>query len=269
MVKKYRKAVFIVAYARVGKSFEYVLLKRKKRWVGWEFPKGGVDDGESLRETAMREIYEETGQKARNIKKFEVSGKYDYSREFPDRKGIAGQTYTLFAIEIKKKEIIFDTKEHSDFTWMDFEKAFEKLNFVNQKECLKIVDDWLNKRKKIFREVVSSSGKLILAGKNSENNEELINQISPNEEVFHSAKPGSPFVNIKGFADENSTKEAAIFCASLSQDWRDNKKDVEIHWFKGKDIYKDKKMKEGCFCVRNVKKIKVKKNEIEKWLKKN
>lgn len=117
-----------------------------------------------------------------------------------------------------------------------------------------------------FREMTTHSGKLVYAGKNAKNNEELIAQVEPNEDVFHTAKPGSPFVNIKGRSNKKDRKEAAIFCAKQSQDWRDNKQDVIVHYFKGKDIYKNKLMKLGTFGIRKKKKlIKVKKMEIEKW----
>jgi len=119
-----------------------------------------------------------------------------------------------------------------------------------------------------FREFKSSSGKLVLAGKNAENNEELVNQAGKNEDVFHTAAAGSPFVNIKGKGNKKDKKEAAIFCASKSQDWRNNKSDVEVHLFAGKDIYKEKGMEIGTFGVRKFKTIKIKKKEIEEFLKK-
>lgn len=118
-----------------------------------------------------------------------------------------------------------------------------------------------------FREFKTSSGKLVLGGKNEKNNEELVAQIEPEELVFHTEKPGSPFVNIK---DKNPSskdiKESAIFCASKSQDWRDNKSDVKVNLFKGKDIYKTKEMKIGTFGVKNKKNILIKKQEIEEFL---
>jgi len=118
-----------------------------------------------------------------------------------------------------------------------------------------------------FREFKTSSGRLVLAGKNAENNEELIKQVEKDEDIFHTAKPGSPFVNIKGKSTKKDIKEAAIFCASKSQDWRDNKSNVKIHWFKGKDIYKEKGMKTGTFGVKKHKTILINKKEIEKFLK--
>jgi predicted ribosome quality control (RQC) complex YloA/Tae2 family protein len=110
--------------------------------------------------------------------------------------------------------------------------------------------------------------KIILAGKSAGNNEEIVKQVSEDEEVFHTALPGSPFVNIKGKADEKTIKQAAIFCASKSQAWRDNHSDILVHQFKGKDIYKKKGMKLGTFGVKNFKEILVKKSEIENFIEK-
>ncbi|MDP2628464.1 MAG: NFACT RNA binding domain-containing protein [Nanoarchaeota archaeon] len=114
-----------------------------------------------------------------------------------------------------------------------------------------------------LREFETTSGKKVLAGKDANTNEDLIKQVGANEEVFHTAKPGSPFVNIKGEANKKDIKEAAIFCARKSQDWRDNKTDVEVHHFKGKDIYKTKGMKLGTFGVKKFKVIKIKRKELE------
>ena len=113
-----------------------------------------------------------------------------------------------------------------------------------------------------FRELITRSGKKIIVGKDAESNEELVNQVGKDEEVFHTASPGSPFVNIKGEAKKTDIKEASIICAKYSRDWKKNKKDVVVHIFKGKDIYKNKEMKLGTFGVKKFKAIRVKKNEI-------
>lgn len=114
-----------------------------------------------------------------------------------------------------------------------------------------------------FRKFETSTGKTVLGGKNAENNEELVSQVRKDEVVLHTKSPGSPFVNIKGKAEKADIKEAAIFCARYSQDWRDNHRDVEVHVFSGKDIHKEKGMKLGTFGVRKFKSIVVKKKDIE------
>ncbi|MEK6906313.1 MAG: NFACT RNA binding domain-containing protein [Nanoarchaeota archaeon] len=116
-----------------------------------------------------------------------------------------------------------------------------------------------------LRKFTTASGTLILAGKDAESNEKLIEQVEKDEEVFHTVLPGSPFVNIKGKPKKPDIKEAAIFCARYSREWKKNKKDIIIHRFKGVDIYKLKGMKTGTFGVKKFKIIKIKKSEIEKW----
>lgn len=122
-----------------------------------------------------------------------------------------------------------------------------------------------------FRESTTSSGKIILAGKSAENNEYLIKQAGKEETVLHTKAPGSPFVNIKNNGKrvtKKDLKEAAVLCARYSQDWRDNKQDVTVHYFKGKDVYKIKDMKLGTFGVKKFQEINVKKKDIEKFMEK-
>lgn len=120
-------------------------------------------------------------------------------------------------------------------------------------------------KKNNFRKFETKNGTKIIAGRNDESNEKLVGQAEKDEEVFHTKEPGSPFVNIKGKPKKGDVKDAAIFCAKFSRDWKKNHKDVEVHRFKGKDIYKEKGMKIGTFGVKKHKIIKIKKKEIEGW----
>ncbi len=58
-------------------------------------------------------------------------------------------------------------------------------------------------------------------------------------------------------------------CAKHSQDWRDNKKDVLVHYFLSNDVNKEKDMKTGTFGVKKFKEIKVKKEDILDFEKKS
>jgi 8-oxo-dGTP pyrophosphatase MutT (NUDIX family) len=148
----YRKAVFIVVYKideKTKKTF-YIILKRKLHWKGWEFPKGGIDDGEKSIKTALRETKEETGLKPFKIKRYSMKGKYLYTKFLKDRPKFKGQTYELFSAEVKQKsnqKIKLDPKEHSNYIWLPFDKAIKKLSWPNQKKCLKIVNKNINNKK--------------------------------------------------------------------------------------------------------------------------
>jgi len=114
------------------------------------------------------------------------------------------------------------------------------------------------------REIILPSGTRIFLGRNSENNDELVDGCRGKKNtILHTAKPGSPFCVIdKLNPTKDEIKRSAIICASKSRDWRDNKKDVAIHVFTGKDAYKSKLMKSGTWGVKKLRKIKIKKEDI-------
>ena len=150
MKPKFRRAVFIVTYAKKDDSILYLILKRHKNWKGWEFPKGGIDIGESERHAVIRELKEETGLIPLNnhVKKFNIKGMYKYKKKPNSSTGFVGQSYKLFAIEVsfpKYGKIKIDGHEHSTWKWFDIQKAKNKVTFNNQKDCLKIVDECVKK----------------------------------------------------------------------------------------------------------------------------
>ncbi len=111
---------------------------------------------------------------------------------------------------------------------------------------------------------MTSSGLKIFGGRDAENNDKLVWDAKPGDVLLHTSAPGSPFVNIGNSASKKDLKEAAIFCAKFSQDWRDSKRDVVVNVFCRKDMIKEGKKKSGTWNVRKQKRIKVKAVEIMK-----
>ena len=122
-----------------------------------------------------------------------------------------------------------------------------------------------------FREVKLKSGNRIFLGRNAENNDELMKKFKGKENVIlHTESPGSPFCVIERLnPGREEIKASGAVCARYSQDWRDNKKDVKVNVFTGKDVRKPWFAKKGTWNVRKVKgkgrTIKVKKAEIKKF----
>lgn len=113
-----------------------------------------------------------------------------------------------------------------------------------------------------FREFVAESGKRVFGGCNAENNDKLIWAAKSNDVILHTLASGSPFVNVGEGPSKKDLKEAAIFCARYSQDWRDGKKDVVVNKFLRRDMKKGIFMKAGSWKVRKLEKIVVKKKDI-------
>jgi len=113
-----------------------------------------------------------------------------------------------------------------------------------------------------FREYVTASGLRIFGGKSAESNDELVKGAGKNDVMLHTLAPGSPFVNVGEKPSKKDLKEAAVFCARYSQDWRDGKRDVVVNKFFRRDMNKSLKMKAGLWKVGRSEGVVVKKNEI-------
>ena len=99
----------------------------------WRLPKGWIDEGETLEETALREVREEGGVEAKIIKKIETI-KYFY---IAPNKGKILKFVTFYLMEwIKDFPEGFDG-ETSEIKWLPFDKAYKLLSFSNEKQILK------------------------------------------------------------------------------------------------------------------------------------
>ena len=122
---------------------------------------------------------------------------------------------------------------------------------------------------KKFREFTLKSGTEIELGKDAESNDELMKKLKGKENtILHTVAPGSPFCVIKEInPSAKDILESGIICARYSQDWRDNKKDVKMSIFIGKDIKKERGMDTGTWAVRKARTKTIKKKDIEDFLK--
>jgi len=122
-----------------------------------------------------------------------------------------------------------------------------------------------------FREIVLKSGTKILLGKNAESNDELMKKFKgKGNTILHTSAPGSPFGVIENLKTESKDIiEAGVIVAKYSQDWRNNKKDIIVDVFTGKDISKPWFSKTGTWKVRKSKKVKIKKEDILIFERKN
>ena len=114
---------------RKEKGVLYYLLLHESYWG---FSKGNIEKGEGLKETVRREVEEETGIKdIEFVSGFKEQIDYFYKKE---RKTIY-KTVIFFLAETKTKEVKLSF-EHTDFEWLPYEKALDKLTFKNAKEIL-------------------------------------------------------------------------------------------------------------------------------------
>lgn len=108
-------------------SFKVLILKRTPERSGyWQPVCGGVENGEKLIETALREVLEETGIK--NIKSI-IDLEYTFTYK-EIKKGILMdmQDY-CFAVEIENESDVKLSDEHEEFRWCSYIEAKEYLKW--------------------------------------------------------------------------------------------------------------------------------------------
>lgn len=80
-----RQGVLAIIFKKIGSRHYFLILKKRYPWIGWEFPKGGLREGEDEQEGLLREIEEETGLADLEIISkipFEISYNYPQDKQF-------------------------------------------------------------------------------------------------------------------------------------------------------------------------------------------
>ena len=96
----------------------------------WQFPQGGIDQGEEVKEALFRELEEEIGtDKAKIVGEYPEWISYDFPEKIAQKmKPYKGQTQRYFLLKLKKDaEINLDT-EHPEFMDYKFVSVEDVLN---------------------------------------------------------------------------------------------------------------------------------------------
>ena len=104
----------------------------KNMYEGWVLPKGTVEDGEEYKETAIREVLEETGVSASIIK---YVGKSQYTFNTPQNTVMKDVHWYLMMAESyyskpQREEYFMDSGYYK------FHEAYHMLKFTNEKQIL-------------------------------------------------------------------------------------------------------------------------------------
>lgn len=131
------KSCGTVVYHKKNDEYEFLLLHYPEGH--WDFPKGHVEEGESEKETALRELEEETGIKNGTIREgFRDQMHYFFTQE----NELVSKTVIFFLVEASDKDVELSF-EHKNFVWLPYEEAFKKMTFKNAKEILKKAFEFL------------------------------------------------------------------------------------------------------------------------------
>jgi dihydroneopterin triphosphate diphosphatase len=128
--------ICVYVFRNQAERAEFLLLKRKSRYLFglWGQVAGKIENGETVIQSALREIKEETGQ----IPKALYS--CDIVEIFYDIEYNCVQMVPVFAAMFEPEQEVILSNEHSEFKWVSSPKAKELLIFPQQKSSIDLID---------------------------------------------------------------------------------------------------------------------------------
>ncbi len=136
---KYEKSCGAIVFRHSQRTREYLLIKHRKGGH-WGFPKGHVEEGETDRQTALREVYEETGLNIRVIEGFKEEERYSPTYN-------VHKTVVYFLAEAVTEDVVYILPEVEAHIWLNAQEACQHLTFESQQALIVKAEDFLQQEK--------------------------------------------------------------------------------------------------------------------------
>ena len=147
--KDYRPNVAaVVLSSDFSENGLFFLAKRKGIRRAWQFPQGGIDEGESPEEALMRELMEEIG-----TNEVEIIAQFPewISYDFPNNKSkcdkkypYKGQNQKYFLVKLKEDAVIDlnhdDLPEFEDFVYVSESELFKKALYMKRRAYKRVIE---------------------------------------------------------------------------------------------------------------------------------
>ncbi len=146
-MKRYRPNVAaVILSSKYPDRCEFFIAHRCDIKNAWQFPQGGIDEGETPEDALHRELLEEIG-----CNDIEILGEFPewISYDFPAKaKGkqypFDGQTQKYFLVRLKDESMIdlnaFEIPEFIEYKFVTYENLFDKVNYFKRKVYRRVIN---------------------------------------------------------------------------------------------------------------------------------
>jgi len=145
VLKKYRPNVAAIVLSPKYPEKVEVLIAKRTDVDAWQFPQGGIDEGESAKEALLRELKEEIG-----TDEVEVLAEMPewLSYDFPPRIAkkmypFDGQTQKYFLVKLKpgaKINLNTEIPEFKDYKFVSLKEVFDYVKSFKRPVYKKVID---------------------------------------------------------------------------------------------------------------------------------
>ncbi len=145
--KSYRPNVAaVILSSKYPDRCEFFIAHRSDIRNAWQFPQGGIDEGETPQEALYRELLEEIG-----CNDIEILGEFPewITYDFPSTaKGkqypFDGQTQKYFLVRLKEESKIdlyaFEIPEFKEYEFVEYEELFNKVTYFKRRVYRRVID---------------------------------------------------------------------------------------------------------------------------------
>jgi bis(5'-nucleosidyl)-tetraphosphatase len=142
-------AAGIVLYRAQGGERRYLLVRSAlTRRPIWEFPKGGVEEGETDEIAAERELREEAGLRVgdyRVLDGFREEERYVFTQGRGEQRLLIVKRVVYFVAEAHTDEVTI-SHEAEDFRWATYEESLKLLRFPGKRAVLERAESFLDRQ---------------------------------------------------------------------------------------------------------------------------
>ncbi len=136
----------VILSSKYPEKCEFFIAHRSDIKNAWQFPQGGIDEGETPQVALLRELKEEIGcNNIEFIAEFPEWITYDFPNVISKKMyPYKGQTQKYFLVRLKRGAHIdlqaYDVPEFEEYDFVTYENLFKRITYFKRKPYRKVID---------------------------------------------------------------------------------------------------------------------------------
>ena len=149
VIYKLPRSVQVVIFTNSTGEREFLLLERMvHNHTFWQAVTGSLEEGESHKQAAVREVLEETSIVCREeeLIDLQLTNVFEIAPAWRAKfsPGTTHNEEVCFALQVEKHNIKLDAREHIAFVWVNYATAYEMLYWESNKKAFHALQNLLD-----------------------------------------------------------------------------------------------------------------------------